>query len=208
MKKTQLLIGILLAVLAIGCATKPYDYTNFRKHYPKSILVLPPLNKSTDLKGTYSCLSSVTMPIAEMGYYVFPVVVVDEFLKENGMPGPGEMHQVSLKKISEIINPDAVMYIQIENYGTKYQVVQSNSHVSLTAKLVDTKTGTLLWSGAETVYKGSDSSGGLGGMLASALVSQIVESSTDYSHNLCRQANIGLFSNAQNGLLKGPYSPR
>ena len=85
MKTTQLLIGLLLTTLAIGCASKPYDYTNFRKHYPKSILVLPPLNKSTDLKGTYSCLSSVTRPIAEMGYYVFPVVVVDEFLKENGM---------------------------------------------------------------------------------------------------------------------------
>jgi len=200
-----IILALLSLFLLIGCATKPYDYTNFKKYKPRSILVLPPLNNSSDIKGTYSCLSSVTSPIAEMGYYVFPVAVADEFLKLNGLPSPGEMHQASLAKIYEHIRPDAVMYITIESYGTKYHVIASNSQVSLSAKLVHAKTGTVLWQGQQVANQSSDAGGGLAGMLASALVSQIVDSSFDRSKDLCRLANLNLFINKQTGLLSGPY---
>src|ERR1700739_4544534 len=82
-------------VLLAGCqTTQPYDYTNFHAHPPRSILILPPLNQSNAVEGTYGYLSTVSSPVAELGYYVFPVQVVDQFLKENGMPTAGEMHQV------------------------------------------------------------------------------------------------------------------
>src|SRR5258706_3092071 len=107
----RLLTAALLLILG-GCATmQPYDYSNYRAHPPRSILVLPPLNESTAIEGTYSYLSTVTQPIAEMGYYVFPVAVLDHFLKENGMPTAGEMHQAPLHKIREIVGADAVLYI-------------------------------------------------------------------------------------------------
>ena len=120
-------IGCTFALLAfVGCATRqPYDYTNYRQHPPRSILVLPPLNESVDVQATYGYLSTVTLPLAELGYYVFPVQVVDQFLKENGMPTAGEMHQVPLSKVSEIIGADAVLYVTIQQYGSKYQVINS-----------------------------------------------------------------------------------
>src|ERR1041385_2330536 len=104
------ILGVL-ALLFVGCANvQPVDYTAFREHRPRSILVLPPLNRSTVVEGTYGYLSTVTMPLAEMGYYVFPVSEVDEFLKENGMPTAGEMHQIPLNKVSEILGADAVLF--------------------------------------------------------------------------------------------------
>src|SRR5277367_63650 len=101
MKLHFLTLGALIGLLALtGCVTsKPYDYTNFNAHPPRSILVLPPLNEGTDIRGSYSYLSTVTRPLAEMGYYVFPVVEIDELMKENGLPTAGEMNQVPLKKI-------------------------------------------------------------------------------------------------------------
>ncbi len=53
---TMRMLGVLLVAGALGgCATvKPYDYTNYRAHPPRSILVLPPLNQSTDVLGPYS----------------------------------------------------------------------------------------------------------------------------------------------------------
>jgi len=53
------LLAILGSVLLLaGCQTvKPYDYTNFRAHPPRSILVLPPLNESTAVEGTYGYLT-------------------------------------------------------------------------------------------------------------------------------------------------------
>jgi hypothetical protein len=90
--------AILASLLALaGCQTvKPYDYTNFRAHPPRSILVLPPLNESTAVEGTYGYLTTVTRPVAERGYYVFPVAVVDQFMKENGLPTANEMQQAPL----------------------------------------------------------------------------------------------------------------
>ena len=62
------LCALALMVTLAGCATKPYDYANFRAHPPRSILVLPPLNESTAVEGTYGYLATATMPLAEMGY--------------------------------------------------------------------------------------------------------------------------------------------
>jgi len=88
----------------VGARRLPDDHAvrlppTFRAHPPRSILILPPLNESTALEGTYGYLSTVTQPVAEHGYYVFPVEVVDRFLKENGMPTAGEMHQVPLNRV-------------------------------------------------------------------------------------------------------------
>src|SRR5215204_3377299 len=122
----------LLIMLISGCAAPPKtDYTNFRQYRPRSLVVLPPLNESTAVAATYSYLSTVTMPLAEMGYYVFPVAVVDQFLKENGMPSAGEMHQVALNKVYEILGADAVLYVRVIQYGTKYQVINSRTAVVL-----------------------------------------------------------------------------
>ena len=110
MKATWLGMGLLVAVAGLaasGCAVKGYDYTNYRAYPPRSILVLPPVNEGTDIRATYGYLSTVTRPIAELGYYVFPVALVDQLLKENGMPTPGEMVQVPLDKVREIVGAAA-----------------------------------------------------------------------------------------------------
>jgi hypothetical protein len=197
------LCGLTLA----GCAAKSYDYTNYRAYPPRSILVLPPVNESTDIRGTYGYLSTVTRPIAELGYYIYPVVVVDHFFKDNGMPTPGEMAQAPLQKIREIIGADAVLYITLRQYGTRYQVIASTTVVAAAARLVDTRTGTLLWEG--TVV-GQASSGGSGNILADlvgALVMQVVGQSTDHARKVAETAN-AQFAIKDRGLLHGPYSPR
>ncbi|HSU57391.1 MAG TPA: GNA1162 family protein [Candidatus Dormibacteraeota bacterium] len=195
---------VLAALLVSGCASS-YDYTNFRAHRPRSIVVLPPLNESTDVNGTYGYLSTATMPLAEMGYYVFPIAEVDELFKENGMPTAGEMHQAPLSKIREIIGADAVLYITLKAYGTKYQIINSATVVRAEARLVDTATGTLLWQG-QLFAEEDSASGNLIGDLVSAALDQMINKSTDRAHSLCRAANGG-FGVKEQGLLYGPYHP-
>jgi hypothetical protein len=204
----RLIGSALLAAILTGCAVKPYDYTNYRLHRPRSILVLPPLNESTAVEATWGYLSTVTRPLAERGYYVFPIAVVDQFLKENGLPGAGEMHQVPLDKVVEILGADAVLYLTVEQYGTKYQVLNSATIVAARARLVDSRTGLLLWEGRRVVQH--NSSGGqsnLLGMVIAAAVSQVIHSSTDLAHTVSRTTNAALFSTKDQGLLPGPYHP-
>ena len=112
------LLAALLLFAGSGCApTTMSDYTAFRQSRPRSILVLPPLNNSPDMQATYGFLSTVTQPLAESGYYVFPVALVDQTFKENGMLNPGEMHQAPVAKLREIFGADATLYITVTQYG-------------------------------------------------------------------------------------------
>jgi hypothetical protein len=169
-----------------GCA-KPYDYTNFREHRPRSILVLLPANESTAADAAWSYQSTVTRPLAERGYYVFPVAVVDRVMKDNGVP-PG--------KVGEILGADAVLYVTLEEYGTKHQVLNAATIVKLRAKLVDTRSGLLLWERRFAIQHNSNlGSGGIPGDSIAA-------------HNLSGPANVRFFGDKDQGLLYGPYHPR
>lgn len=202
--------GLYAAVswLTTGCAVAPIDYTEFRLRQPRSILVLPPLNESTAVEATYGVLSTVTLPLAEMGYYVYPVAVMDRFLKENGMPTAGEMHQVPVDKVRDIVGADAVLYITVREYGTKYLLINSYTTVQSTAKLVDTRTGTTLWAGEGHAQ---ERAGGSGNLIADAIVAavtQIINTATDRAHDVSRFANRNLLTVKDKGLLYGPYHPR
>ena len=173
-----------------GCVTvAPLDYSAFRKSPPRSILILPPINESTAIEGTYSYLSTVSRPVAERGYYVFPVAVVDQLLKENGMPTPGEMHQVSLEKIREITGADAVLYPVLHEYGSKYHLLSSDTRVRVSARLVDTRSGVLLWENTGMAESGSGNNSGnfLATLIAAAIVQAINSRLDQIGRASCRE---------------------
>ncbi|MBI3903430.1 MAG: DUF799 domain-containing protein [Nitrosomonadales bacterium] len=202
----------LLPALLTACATPPknYDYTAFRQSKPRSILVLPPLNNSPDIRATYSLLSVVTQPLAESGYYVFPVALVDQTFKENGLSNPEEMHQAPPEKLREIFGADATLYITVTQYGSAYRVVMSETRVTANAKLVDNRNGQLLWQGDATASdsEGERNNGGLVGMLVNALIKQIASNIGDHGRPIARVASYRLVAaRPPNGLLHGPRSP-
>ena len=93
------------------------------------------------MEATCGYFSTVTASLAERGYYVFPVEILTQLFRENGLPTAGEIHQAPLDKIREIIGADAVLYITVEVYGTKYYIINSETVVRARAKLVDTEHG-------------------------------------------------------------------
>ncbi|NLY64876.1 MAG: DUF799 domain-containing protein [Alcaligenaceae bacterium] len=201
---------IALASLATGCAVnQPYDYTAFKESNPASILVLPPANQSLDVLASDSVFAQVTRPLAESGYYVFPVGLVNETFKANGLTEPDDIHQVNLAKLNEIFGPDAVLYLTVTDYGTQYQVVQSDSRVTVEGKLIDAKTGRQLWSGSATASSAeqSSSSGNLFVLLITAVIEQVINTSTNRSHSIAQISNHRLLSaGVPNGILHGPRS--
>jgi hypothetical protein len=201
-------VALLSFVLLSGCASiEPYNYGPLKQAAPRSILVLPPMNSSVEVSAPYTYLSTVTKPLAEKGYYVFPVSVVDNFLKENGLPTPVEMNGIGLDKIDEIIGADTVLYVHIQDLGQKFQVLSSVSVVHGSVKLVSVKTGKLLWEAPiNAQYNPNDNSGGgLLDALVVAVVSQIAGEISDNTPQVARMANNMAFNSAKRGLLNGPY---
>jgi hypothetical protein len=208
------LIGCaLLTVLAAGCATnqKPYDYTAFKQNQPKSIVVLPPLNNSPDVRATYSFLSTVTVPLAEAGYYVFPVALVDQTFKENGLTQPADIHQAPAKKLVEIFGADAALYITVEKYGAVYTIINSAVVVTAKASLVDLKTGSTLWSGqssASSEESNNQNNGGLIGALITGIIKQALNSAGDKGRDISAITSQRLLAARPSGILYGPRSPK
>ena len=113
-------------LLLTGCAAQPsYDYTAFKRNQPRSIVILPPVNDSTSVGANYSLLSHMTLPLAESGYYVLPVTLVDETFRQNGLSNPSDIAAVPTKKLYEIFGADSALYVHVKQYGTSYQVVSS-----------------------------------------------------------------------------------
>lgn len=199
----------LMALVISACSTAPI--TTPAAHSPnltRSIMVLPPKNLSPEENAIYTYLSTISRPLAEKGYYVFPVSVIDQFLKENGLPTPDEMHSIGLDKIREHIGADAVLYVTINKWGQQYNVISSAATVSAEMRLVDTHTGKELWKGqAHAKQQNDHSNNGIAGLLVGAIVDQIAGSLTDHSLDLSRQANYRALNHNRPSLRKGPRHP-
>ena len=149
------------------------DRSVYMANVPASILVLPPVNESPDTRATNSFWSTVTPPLAEAGYYVFPVTVVDTMLKENGVTNGFDAQNIPLNKLKEIFGADAALYLKVKKYGSKYQIIDTTAEVEVEAKLVSLNTGALLWQGKESSERSNDSDT-LTGLLVTALIEQIL----------------------------------
>ena len=110
MKRLSSIVAFMGVVLFIsGCASTPTDYSALQSERPIRILVIPPDNQTPELKDTYTYLSTITKPLAERGYYVYPVDVVDQYFKSNGVSLAQEMNRVPIARLNERFSPDAIL---------------------------------------------------------------------------------------------------
>lgn len=211
--RLYLSVTVLSLLMLGGCATKvpQYDYAAFMKAKPKSLLVLPPLNDTPDVKATASMWSHATLPLSEAGYYVLPVTLVDETLKQNGVFNASDAQAISAAKLHEVFGADAAVYIKVTRYGTSFQVLASETRVEAEGRLVDLRTGDLLWQGkavASSAEQSQQNQGGLAGLLITAIVKQVIGTATDAAYNYGGIASNRLLSAPHyNGILPGPRSP-
>lgn len=197
--------------LLFGCATPvARDYSAWQQAKPATLLVLPPINESPEIKATPGAWASATLPLAEAGYYVLPVTLVDETFRQNGVTSAEDAHSIATTKLREVFGADAAVYIRIKQYGTKYAVVASETRVDLEARIVDLKTGASLWEGTASASssESQNNQGGLAALLIKALINQVVGTATDAAYTYAGVASTRLLGAPRfNGVLPGPRSP-
>lgn len=200
-------------MLLPGCATRPppYDYSAFNKAKPVTLLVMPPVNDSPDVKATPAVWAQATLPLSEAGYYVLPVTLVDETFRQNGVDTAADAQSIPYPKLRDFFGADAAVYIKVTKYGTSYAVLASETRVEAEARIVDLRSGELLWQGkaaASSAEQQQQNQGGLIGLLIAAVVHQVVGTATDAAYNYAGIANGRLLGTPRyNGVLPGPRSP-
>ena len=202
--------AILAAVLAAGCATAPKkDYTAFRSENPRSILAVPVVNKSVEVTAADLFLSTLTVPLAERGYYVFPVDVVKHLLEDDGLSDSNLVHSADTRKLCNLFGADSVLYVSIERWDAKYMVVSTQVTVSFDYTLKGCKTGDAVWNNKQTmVYSPQTQNTGhpLGNLIAMAVNAAVTKAAPNYMP-LARQANGMVFAYPGPGIPAGPYRP-
>lgn len=192
-------------ILSLGACTavpKQDQAILFRARLPRSIVVVPALNESTEVTAPAVFMASVTRPLAERGYYVFPVYLTEILLKDLGLSEAGHIHQMPTQRFLDLFGADAVLLITIKDWSTKYLVLQSSVVVDIEYVLKDTRTGEILWERRLPIVHSSGGGSSLIGMAVSAAVHALT---TDY-RPLAEEANNLAFLPPQ-GLPAGPYHP-
>jgi hypothetical protein len=182
-----LFILVFFVLTLAACAPEPLKkYEAFPKMYnerPLAILVLPPINETTaaDAKEYYS--TTIAEPLSLSGYYVFPIEVISDILKNEGIYDTETLITTDPRKFKEYFGADGVMYIWIKKWNTTYYVVGGNVSVEILCLLKSTTSGESLWEYEGTVVQdttASGSGGGLVGLLVNVVATAIQTAATDY----------------------------
>lgn len=198
---------LLIALLYSGCAQHISKIQEFPKMYdqnPRSILILPPMNESTDAEAKDYYMTTVEMPFASMGYYTFPIEMVGDIMKQEGVYDTELLYKLSLDKFYEYFGADAVLFTHIKEWDVSYLVVSSKLTVSIDANIVSTKTGDELWKYTGTVVvdltSRVDTGDALANLVVNAIATAVSTASADYVEH-AHTANKRLISS----LPFGPY---
>lgn len=200
--RRSVLPSLAALLLLAGCATaeKPRDYDAFFQKHPRSILIVPPINKTTAVDAPAVFSTTITKPLAERGYYVFPVALTTDVLRDLGITDEGLVTSTPPQRFRETFGCDAVLYVTINSWTTTYVVLASQVTVNATYRLVDAASGATLWERSQQVAQGSR-----GNNLLEMLISAAVTAMTVDYRPLAIQANHLVVHRNAYGLPSGPY---
>ena len=211
------LITAALAACALalaGCATTPKlaakDYTVFRSEAPRSILVVPALNNTLNVPAPDFFLSTISRPFAERGYYVFPAHMVARLMQDDGLGDAGLIHKTDATRLQRLFGCDAVLYVTIQQWDSKYLVLATQTTVRFDYALKSCKTGAVLWEDTQTrVYSPQQSNSGgnpLAALIAQAIIAAMEKGAPNYMP-LTMEANAAAAGLPGKGIPSGPYLP-
>lgn len=199
---------LILAVLQ-GCASTPppYDWSAFEAASPRSILIIPVVNNSVDVDAPLYALSTLSVPLGEKGYYVFPVNTVKTVLEREGLYEGSVIQQMGSASLTDLFGADSVLYVQINRWDAAYALISTTVTVAISYRLED-RLGTEIWSDEVSMqYSPQQNSSGnpLVDLVAAAITAGITRAAPNYIP-LMNQANNSAFRQGHRALPNGPYA--
>lgn len=197
-----------IILILTGCNTQPVkkDMSAFTAAAPRSILVVPIINKSLDVDAPNYVLATLPMPLAEKGYYVFPVNTTKFVLEQEGLYEGDRIHNEPPTALAKLFDADAILYVTIHRWDAKYAIFATIVTVEIEYRMVS-KDGTDIWNDKQKMEytPQSNSSGSALGSLISAVISAAVARADPNYMPLTQQANREAFLLSPNAPPDGPY---
>lgn len=211
MKRISVILLAFVLLLIAGCAgqiKEKKDLSSFHSAAPRSILVIPSVNKSLDVDAPNYLLTTLTIPLAEKGYYVFPVHTVKTVLEQEGFYEGERIHSQPPEVLASLFGADAILYVVINRWDAKYAVLSTLVTVDFDYKIVS-KTGVEIWRAKKTMQYSPSNNNQQGHPLAILIASAISAAATRAAPNylpLTKQANYQVFWMGPDAIPNGPYA--
>lgn len=202
-------LGLAAMLLLAGCATQtPRDFTAFHAANPRSILVVPAINRSLDVDAPNYVLSTLPVPLAEKGYYVFPVNTTKMVLEQEGFYEGEKIHEQPPGQLATLFGADAVLYVRINRWDAKFALLTTTVTVDFDYRLVD-KAGVEIWKEHTKLQYQPDrnnqsAANPLGALLSQVISAAMTRAAPNYMP-LTRQANQQVFVLGPSAIPDGPY---
>lgn len=207
MKGVKLLFCLLVVALT-GCANVAVkkDLSAFNAAAPRSILVVPAVNKTLDVDAANYLLSTLTVPLAEKGFYVFPVNTAKFVLEQEGFYEGDQIHNQSPEVLAKLFGADAVLYVTIKRWDAQYAILATTVTVEFDYRMIG-KDGAEIWQANQKMqYTPQNSSSGspLAMLITAAINAAVARAAPNYLP-LTQQANQQVFVSGPNAIPDGPY---
>lgn len=203
-------IALSVGLLSLtGCVTQPtkVDQSAFLAAAPRSILVVPTINRSLDVDAPNYVLAALPIPIAEKGYYVFPVNTTKFVLEQEGFYEGERIHQQPPESLAKLFGSDAILYVAIKQWDAKFAVFTTVVTVDFDYRLVS-KNGVELWRENKRMQyqpqNNNNAASPMAALLTAVINAAVARAAPNYMP-LTQQANQEVFVLGPNALPNGPY---
>lgn len=183
MKRLARLAMVVLTLQIVGCVaptflTKGEAYPNMYQEGTNSIVVVPAVNRSTAADAPQLYSTTIAQPLAEAGYYVMPIPLVEMMLAYEGVSEGEQLRNVDVAKFKTMFGADSVLFVTINQWDTNYYVTGGNVTVGADFELISTTSKQILWTYRNVVV--INTSGNSGNLIADIISTAITTAMVDY----------------------------
>lgn len=170
--KTGLFLATFTVLALTSCAPQMRTTSDFERLKPKTVLVLPPENTTSNTEVLQKSYPFVFSEMAQRGYYVVSPELALQLFRANKLNDPGQLNNLPTAKFNEVFGVDAVLKTKVTEWSSKYVVVSASVNVGFDMTLVDARSGTVIWSHSRVLSQtpgGNNNNSILGALVNAAL---------------------------------------
>lgn len=207
MRNILILLGVTTILLSSCVTTVPVAkstaYKGMYDEKPLAILLMPPVNRSTNVEAKEYFHATLNVPLSNAGYYVVPPFLSMEILKKESAYDAELFLNAPLSKFKEVFGADVALFTIIHKWDKSGLAAKVYVEVEYIFK--STKTNEVIYTRRGSVtYDASVASGGGGiaGALVAITANAISTAATKYV-DVAKKCNLFTFKD----LPAGKYSP-
>ena len=115
---------MILGCMATSCGmmstvTRESQYAKMYEEKPITLLVMPPINNSTNVEAKDLLYTSISRPLAEAGYYVISPLLAMDILKAESAYDSEMFFDAPLTSFQNYFGADAVVFSVIDTWAKK-----------------------------------------------------------------------------------------